>query len=262
MSLKWHLNESPISSEKMNKLSVTKLLEGERNSLTQEQKIEGMIIYNLTKHRFEYWNGNSWRPVGGGSMLSMIGYKRYSSFDSSGYFLFFASGSGRATNGDTRWLGNLSPALFTNNASTLTSSAEHILYANRTDLGRAISKVYITFPCVIGGTYSTSQNITVTLTTIRFDILDGSSIIASDIFTMNKTYTRINATSLYTGHIVNSIIDVGDKEITQFKLKVSVTSNITSTNLQEHRHYWYADVSNTEPTQTDFHPLEVQLLLL
>ncbi len=262
MSLKWSLNESPVSSEKMNKLSVIKLLEGERDSLTLGQKIEGMLIYNLTKHRFEYWNGSSWKPVGGGSMLSMIGYKRYNSYDNSGYFLFFTVNSGRSSNGDTRWLGNLSPALFTNNSNTLTSSAEHTLYANTSNLLRPISKAYITFPCVIGGTYSTAQNASITLNNVRFDILDGSSIIASDIFTMNKTYTKINTTSIYAGHIINSIIDIGDKEITQFKIKVSLTSTITSTNLQEHRHYWYADTANTEPTAMDFHPLQVQLLLL
>lgn len=263
MSLKWYLNESPVSSEKLNQLSVLKLTEEDRDAFTQT--VEGMIIYNLTKHRFEYWNGSSWKPFGGGSMLNMIGYKRYGSFDSnSGYFLFFANNSGRASNGDTRWLGNLSPVKFSAVNTTLTSSAEHIFYSNVKSLRRAVSKVYITFPVAIGAVYTTNKSVlTITLDNIKFEVLDGSNIVATSVFNANKQYTKLNTAAIYSGHMVSTVLDVEDKEINDFKLRISVLSNVfPSEDLIEHRHYWYADVRDTEPIESDFHPLEMQVLLL
>ncbi|GIU71511.1 MAG: hypothetical protein KatS3mg003_0990 [Candidatus Nitrosocaldaceae archaeon] len=263
MSLKWHLNESPVSSEKLNQLSVLKLTEADRDSFGA--KIEGMMIYNLTKHRFEYWNGNSWKPFGGGSMLNMIGYKRYGSYDSkAGYFLFFSSNNGRSSNGDTRWQGNISPAKFSSTNPTLTSSAEHVFYSNTYDLGRPISKLYITFPFVVGALYTINKPvITITLNSVKFEVLDGSSIVAANTFNINESYTKLNTTSIYSGHIISSIIDVNDVEISNFKLRLSVVSNLQpTTDIIEHRHYWYSDTKDTEPTEIDFHPLEVQALLL
>ena len=263
MSLRWYLNENPVSSEKMNQLSVIKLTEVERDGFTAA--IEGMMIYNLTKHRFEYWDGTTWKPFGGGSMLNMIGYKRYGSFDSNaGYFLQFTTNAGRSANGSSRWLGNLSPVTFKDPNITLTSSAEHTLYSNTFDLGRAVSKVYATFPCVIGAVYSNTQPvITITLDSIKFEVLDGTTVIASSTFTANRSYTRINNTTIYAGHLVSTIVDVGDKDISDFRFKVTVNSSVSpSTDLLEHRHYWYADSKDIEPTESEFHPLELQVLLL
>ncbi len=262
MSLRWYLNESPVSSEKLNQLSIIKLMEEERDALIA--KIEGMMIYNLTKHRFEYWDGISWKPFGGGSMLNMIGYKRYGSFDSNtGYFLQFSSNAGRSIAGNTKWLGNLSPVTFSDTNTVLTSSAEHIFYSNMHNLGRPISKVYATFPFVIGAVYTTQSVITVTLDSVKFEILDGSDIVASDTFVANKSHTKVNTTSVYAGHIISTIIDVGDKDINDLRFKVTVDSSVSpSTALLEHKHYWYADSKDTEPTESEFHPLELQLLLL
>ncbi len=263
MSLRWYLNESPVSSEKLNQLSITKLTEIDRDALAA--KIEGMMIYNLTKHRFEYWDGASWKPFGGGSMLTMIGYKRYGSFDSNtGYFLQFSSNVGRSTTGDIKWLGNLSPVTFSDVTITLTSNAEHTFYASTSNLGRPVSKVYVTFPFVIGAVYTNTQSVmTVTLDSVKFEILDGSDIVAIDTFVANKSYTKINATSIYAGHIISAIMDVGDKDINDFRFKITVDSSVSpSADLLEHRHYWYADSKDTEPTESEFHPLELQMLLL
>ncbi len=263
MSLRWNLNESPVSSEKLNKVSITKLIESDRDSLSAQQKIEGMMIYNLTRHRFEYWDGSSWKPFGGGSMLSIIGYKRYGSFNASeGYFLFFASGVGRSNASDTRWQGNTSPALFTSNNATFITNAEHVFYSNIYNLGRPISKVYVTFPCVIGATSSTQTDMSITLASIKFEVLDNTNTVASNTVNMNKSYTKANTTSIYAGHIITSILDVGDKEISDFRFKVEVSSSVTPTNITSHKHYWYADTRDTEPTNLDFHPLEMQVLLL